>query len=68
MAETAISVSHTRLREFIAGALLPRYHELWQAGYIRMDAEPTVVRDEVATGLLEPFATPATTAPPPTPR
>src|SRR5437016_14380334 len=33
--------------------MLPRYHELWQAGYIRMDAEPSVVRDEVATGLFD---------------
>src|SRR5207249_11797905 len=33
--------------------MLPRYHELWQAGYIRMDAEPSVVRNEVATGLFD---------------
>jgi len=33
--------------------MLPRYHELWQAGDIRMDAEPSVVRDEVATGLFD---------------
>ncbi|MGH7313046.1 MAG: Ldh family oxidoreductase [Candidatus Rokuibacteriota bacterium] len=78
-------VTHTRLQEFIVGALiamkmprataelsaplmvrtdlrgvdshgigmLPRYHELWQQGYIVMDAEPTVVRDDMATGLLD---------------
>src|SRR5262249_13014735 len=33
--------------------MLPRYHELWQAEYIRMDAEPSIVRDEVATALLD---------------
>jgi len=33
--------------------VLPRYHELWQAGYISMDAEPTVVRDDMATGLFD---------------
>jgi len=33
--------------------MLPRYHELWQQGYIIMDAEPTVVRDDMATGLLD---------------
>src|SRR5439155_21339979 len=33
--------------------MLPRYHELWQASYIRMDAEPSVVRDDVATGLFD---------------
>ncbi|MGH7313226.1 MAG: Ldh family oxidoreductase, partial [Candidatus Rokuibacteriota bacterium] len=33
--------------------MLPRYHELWQQGYIVMDAEPTVVRDDMATGLLD---------------
>lgn len=33
--------------------MLPRYHELWQTGFIAMDAEPTVVRDDMATGLLD---------------
>jgi len=33
--------------------MLPRYHELWRAGYIHVDAQTTVVRDEVATGLLD---------------
>lgn len=33
--------------------MLPRYHELWQTGFISMDAEPTVVRDDMATGLLD---------------
>ena len=82
MAETAITVSHTRLQEFIVSAfgamkmprhiaevtaglmartdlrgvdshgigMLPRYHELWRAGYIQMEAEPTGVRDEMPPG------------------
>src|SRR5262249_2595729 len=33
--------------------MLPRYHELGQAGFIDMEAEPTVVRDDLATGLLD---------------
>jgi LDH2 family malate/lactate/ureidoglycolate dehydrogenase len=33
--------------------MLPRYHDLWQVGYIGMDAEPTVVRDDMATGLFD---------------
>ena len=33
--------------------MLPRYHELWQAGYIVMNAEPAVARDDLATGLLD---------------
>jgi LDH2 family malate/lactate/ureidoglycolate dehydrogenase len=33
--------------------MLPRYHELWQQGYIVMNAEPLVVRDDLATGLLD---------------
>ena len=33
--------------------MLPRYHQWWEGGYIAMDAEPTVVRDDMATGLLD---------------
>jgi L-2-hydroxycarboxylate dehydrogenase (NAD+) len=33
--------------------MLPRYHEHWQQGYITMDAEPTVVRDDAATALYD---------------
>jgi len=33
--------------------MLPRYHELWQQGYIAMNAEPVVVRDDLATALLD---------------
>jgi LDH2 family malate/lactate/ureidoglycolate dehydrogenase len=33
--------------------MLPRYHELWREGVIVMEAEPTVVRDDAATGLLD---------------
>jgi LDH2 family malate/lactate/ureidoglycolate dehydrogenase len=33
--------------------MLPRYHELWREGYIQMDAEPTVIRDEAATALWD---------------
>ncbi len=33
--------------------MLPRYHEWWQGGYVAMDAEPVVVRDELATALLD---------------
>ncbi|MBI4639007.1 MAG: Ldh family oxidoreductase [Candidatus Rokubacteria bacterium] len=33
--------------------MLPRYVELWQAGYILPDAEPILVRDELATALLD---------------
>jgi LDH2 family malate/lactate/ureidoglycolate dehydrogenase len=33
--------------------MLPRYHELWQQGFIVMNAEPVVVRDDLATGLLD---------------
>jgi LDH2 family malate/lactate/ureidoglycolate dehydrogenase len=33
--------------------MLPRYHELWQAGFLAMDAEPTVERDDAATGLFD---------------
>lgn len=33
--------------------MLPRYLELWRDGFIRMDAEPTVVRDDLATGLMD---------------
>ena len=34
--------------------MLPRYYEWWQGGFIVMDAEPLVVADEAATGLLDP--------------
>ncbi len=33
--------------------MLPRYHEWWQAGFIVMEAEPVVVRDDLATALLD---------------
>lgn len=33
--------------------MLPRYHEWWQAGFLALDAEPTVVRDDLATGLID---------------
>jgi len=33
--------------------MLPRYHELWQQGFVVMDAEPTLVRDDMATALLD---------------
>jgi LDH2 family malate/lactate/ureidoglycolate dehydrogenase len=33
--------------------MLPRYHDHWQQGYISMDAEPTVVRDDAATALYD---------------
>jgi LDH2 family malate/lactate/ureidoglycolate dehydrogenase len=81
----SIVVSHTRLQEFIEGALvamtmpgeraaitarlmvktdlrgvdshgidmLPRYHELWQQGFVAMEADPIVVRDFAATALYD---------------
>lgn len=33
--------------------MLPRYHELWQAGFVVPEAEPVVVRDDLATALLD---------------
>jgi LDH2 family malate/lactate/ureidoglycolate dehydrogenase len=33
--------------------MLPRYHEWWQGGFIAMDAEAEVVRDDMATALLD---------------
>ena len=33
--------------------MLPRYHELWQSGFIVMDAEPVLVKDSMATGLFD---------------
>lgn len=33
--------------------MLPRYHDWWQAGFIVPDAEPLVVRDEMATALVD---------------
>ena len=33
--------------------MLPRYHELWQGGFIVMDAEPVLVKDSMATGLYD---------------
>ena len=33
--------------------MLPRYHELWRDGFIDMTGVPTVVRDEMATALLD---------------
>jgi LDH2 family malate/lactate/ureidoglycolate dehydrogenase len=33
--------------------MLPRYHELWQAGFVVMEAEPVLVKDSMATGLYD---------------
>jgi LDH2 family malate/lactate/ureidoglycolate dehydrogenase len=33
--------------------MLPRYHELWQSGFLALDAEPSVERDDAATALLD---------------
>ncbi|HXG03498.1 MAG TPA: Ldh family oxidoreductase [Candidatus Binatia bacterium] len=33
--------------------MLPRYHELWREGYLALDAEPVVVRDDLATALMD---------------
>jgi LDH2 family malate/lactate/ureidoglycolate dehydrogenase len=33
--------------------MLPRYHELWQGGFIVMDADPVLVKDSLATGLYD---------------
>ena len=33
--------------------MLPRYHELWREGFIDMAGVPTVVRDDMATALLD---------------
>jgi LDH2 family malate/lactate/ureidoglycolate dehydrogenase len=33
--------------------MLPRYVEWWQNGFLALDAEPEVVRDDLATGLLD---------------
>jgi len=33
--------------------MLPRYHELWQSGFLVPEADPVVVRDDLATGLLD---------------
>jgi len=33
--------------------MLPRYVEWWQGGFITPDAEPIVVRDDLATGLVD---------------
>jgi LDH2 family malate/lactate/ureidoglycolate dehydrogenase len=33
--------------------MLPRYHELWEKGFIVMDADPVVVRDQAATALYD---------------
>jgi len=33
--------------------MLPRYHELWQGGFIVMEAEPVLVKDSMATGLYD---------------
>jgi LDH2 family malate/lactate/ureidoglycolate dehydrogenase len=31
--------------------MLPRYHELWQSGFLVPEADPAVVRDDMATAL-----------------
>jgi LDH2 family malate/lactate/ureidoglycolate dehydrogenase len=33
--------------------MLPRYHELWQQGYLDLAAEPVVVREDAATALWD---------------
>src|SRR5919204_4792319 len=33
--------------------MLPRYHELWQGGFIMMEADPVLVTDSMATGLYD---------------
>jgi LDH2 family malate/lactate/ureidoglycolate dehydrogenase len=33
--------------------MLPRYHELWQGGFIVMDGDPILVTDSLATGLYD---------------
>ena len=33
--------------------MLPRYHELWQQGFVAMEADPVVVRDFAATALYD---------------
>ncbi len=33
--------------------MLPRYHEWWQGGFIDMAADPEVVRDDLATALID---------------
>jgi LDH2 family malate/lactate/ureidoglycolate dehydrogenase len=33
--------------------MLPRYHGHWQQGYVTMDAEPRMVRDDAATALYD---------------
>ncbi|MBI2216321.1 MAG: Ldh family oxidoreductase [Candidatus Rokubacteria bacterium] len=33
--------------------MLPRYHQLWRDGFIVMDAEPTVLRDDGAIAVLD---------------
>jgi LDH2 family malate/lactate/ureidoglycolate dehydrogenase len=33
--------------------MLPRYHELWRDGFIAMDAEPAVLRDDGAIAALD---------------
>src|SRR5262244_1014513 len=33
--------------------MLPRYHELWQDGFIVLDADPVLEKDSMATGLYD---------------
>ncbi|MBI3637585.1 MAG: Ldh family oxidoreductase [Candidatus Rokubacteria bacterium] len=33
--------------------MLPRYHELWREGFIVMEADPVVERDDLATGVMD---------------
>jgi LDH2 family malate/lactate/ureidoglycolate dehydrogenase len=33
--------------------MLPRYHELWQEGFLVLDADPILVQDSMATGLYD---------------
>ncbi|HXH82079.1 MAG TPA: Ldh family oxidoreductase, partial [Candidatus Tectomicrobia bacterium] len=33
--------------------MLPRYHELWQDGYVAMEADPVLVRDTLATAVYD---------------
>src|SRR5437763_17106313 len=33
--------------------MLPRYHELWQEGFVVMDADAVLEKDSMATGLYD---------------
>jgi LDH2 family malate/lactate/ureidoglycolate dehydrogenase len=52
---TAGLMVHTDLRGVDSHGIdmLPRYHELWEQGFIAMDADPLVVQDFAATALYD---------------